>query len=84
MQLSDVLKEINQIFIDVLDDDNIVIKTETTANDIDAWDSLNNIQLVVAIEKRFKVRFSTGDIYSWKNVGDMCKAIIEKSEKTIA
>lgn len=78
MQFLDVLKEINEIFINVLDDESIVIKPETTANDIDAWDSLNNIQLVVAIEKRFKVRFTTGDIYSWKNVGDMCKAITEK------
>lgn len=76
---SNLLPAINQIFIDVLDDQDIVVQLETTAQDIDAWDSLNHIQLVVAIEKHFKVKFSTSEIYAWKSVGDMCKTIQERS-----
>lgn len=74
-----ILQAVNNIFNEVLDDGDITVKPETTSNDVDAWDSLNHIQLVVAIEKHFKVRFSTGEIYAWKNVGDMCKTIAERS-----
>ena len=73
-----MLQAINHIFIDVLDDSEIIITAETSASDVEAWDSLNHIQLVVAIEKHFKVRFTTGEIYAWKTVGDMCKSINEK------
>ncbi len=74
-----MIQAINQIFIDVLDEDSIVVTPETTAQDIEEWDSLNHIHLVVAIEKHFKVRFSTQEINKWKNVGDMCQSIVEKS-----
>lgn len=75
MQHANLLPAINEIFIQVLDDPSLVITPETTAEDVDEWDSLNHIQLIVAIEKRFKVRFSTSEIYAWKNVADMCNAI---------
>ena len=74
-----ILQAINRIFIDVLDDSEIVISYETTASDVEAWDSLNHIQLVVAIEKYFKVRFTTSEIYAWKTVGDMCKTITSRT-----
>ena len=75
----EILQAINRIFNDVLDDGEIVVTPATTSNDIESWDSLNHIQLVVAIEKHFKVRFTTGEIYAWKDVGDMCKTITERS-----
>jgi acyl carrier protein len=78
MNYNEILKKVNDIFIDVLDDPGIVLKDETSASDIAEWDSLNHIQLVVAIEKSFKQKFTAREIQSWKNVGEMCKALNEK------
>ena len=73
-----MLEQIHQIFIDVLDENDIVITAETRAEDIDEWDSLNHIHLIVAIEKYFQVKFSTHEINNWQNVGEMCRSISEK------
>jgi acyl carrier protein len=73
--MEQILKEVNQIFTDVLDNDSITLKKDTTANDVEEWDSLTHIQLIVAIEKHFKIRFTSAEIQSWKNVGEMCDAI---------
>ena len=75
MEPHDILKQINDIFKDVLDNDKVSVTETTTANDIEEWDSLTHIQLVVAIEKHFKVRFTTQEIQQWKNVGDMCASV---------
>ena len=78
MNKDEILKTINDIFIDTLDDETIVLNMETTANDVDEWDSLNHIQLIVAIEKHFKVRFTSHEIQSWKKVGEMVNSIDAK------
>ncbi len=78
MERSEILSQINNVFVDVLDNDSVVIKEETTANDVEEWDSLTHIQLVVAIEKNFKIRFNSSEIQSWKNVGEMINCIQSK------
>ena len=78
MSRADILKEIIAIFIDVLDNEDIVLDDSTQAKDVDDWDSLNHIQLVVAIEKHFKIRFTSKEIQSWDNVGEMLNCIQEK------
>lgn len=78
MDTNQILKEVNAIFIDVLDNEEIILSRESSANDIEEWDSLNHIQLVVAIEKHFKQRFTSNEITSWKNVGEMCDAISKR------
>jgi len=75
MNSNEILKSVNKIFIDVLDNEDIVLSEATTAKDVDDWDSLNHIQLIVAIEKHFKIRFTSSEIQSWKNVGEMCRNI---------
>jgi len=77
-EVQDVLKEFNTIFIDILDNEDIELNPETTAEDIDEWDSLTHIQLIVAIEKHFKVKFNSLEIEGYKNVGDMCKGVSDK------
>jgi len=78
MDFSLILEQVNVVFVDVLDNASIKVTPTTTAKDIEEWDSLNHIQLIVAIEKHFKLRFKTSEINSWKNVGEMCEAIEKK------
>ena len=78
MERIDMLKQVNAIFIDTLDNEDVVISEATTANDVEEWDSLTHIQLVVAIEKHFKIRFTSKEIQSWSNVGEMLNCIQEK------
>jgi len=75
------LHEVNNIFIQVLDDKNIVLQRETTANDIEDWDSLTHVQLIVAIEKHFNIKFTSTEIMKFKNVGEMCDAIVQRLPK---
>ena len=78
MQVEEIIKQVNDIFRRELDNDDITVKYETTANDVEEWDSLSHIMLVVAIEKHFKIKFTAGEIQSFKNVGEMCEAIAKK------
>ncbi len=78
MDRKEILNTVNNVFIDVLDDDSLVLTEATTANDVEEWDSLNHIQLVVAIERQFKIRFASQEILSWQNVGEMVDSITVK------
>lgn len=80
MDINKVLSIFNEIFIDVLEDDDIKLEYETTATDVDGWDSLNHIMLVVAIEKQFDLQFSADEVQGFKNVGEMCEAVINKKQ----
>ncbi len=78
MQKEEILKGVQDIFIDVLEDDDIVLNYNTTADDIEDWDSLNNILLIVEIEKKLKLKFKLEEIHSFKNIGEMCNYIFNK------
>lgn len=78
MNKTEVLQQVETIFKDILDEENVTLTEATTANDVEGWDSLTHVQLVVAIEKHFKIKFSSKEILSWKNVGEMVNAIGSK------
>lgn len=73
-----VFHDLQEIFQDVFDDDSIEICDTTTAADIEDWDSLEQINLIVAIEKQFKIKFQISEVGSLKNVGEMVDAILAK------
>ncbi len=73
------IKDLIPVFAEVLENEEIVLLPETTAADVDGWDSLAHIYLVVGIEKKFKVKFTTKEIQSWSNVGDILKDINDKA-----
>ena len=77
-QFDEVMRTVNSIFVDVLEDENLIVKYETTASDVEEWDSLNHIALVVAIEKKFGIQFTAKEIQNFKNVGEMCEGIVAK------
>ena len=76
--VSNTLQRLVPIFQDVLDDDSLAIDATTTAQDVDGWDSLAHIRLVVSIEKAFSLRFSAAEISELQNVGDMAALIVKK------
>ncbi len=78
MDGKEIITHLNKIFIDVLDIPSVDLKNETTAGDIEEWDSLTHLQLIVAIEKYFKIKFTTFEIQTLGNVGELSKAIEAK------
>ena len=75
MERSEIFKKVNEIFCDELDNDDIVLTDETTADDVEAWDSLSHVQLIVAIEKAFGIKFTSNEILSWNNVGELIDSL---------
>jgi len=75
MERTEILKKIEAIFQDVLDNEEIELTEESCADDIEEWDSLSHIQLIVAIEKYFGVKFTSKEILRWNNVGEMIDSI---------
>ena len=78
MERNEIFKKLNEIFNDVLDCEDIELEENTSANDIEEWDSLSHIQLIVAIEKTFKIKFTSLEIMKWKNVGEMVDTIEQR------
>ncbi|MDD3877606.1 MAG: acyl carrier protein [Bacteroidales bacterium] len=78
MERNEVFRKVNEIFIEILEIQDLVLTDQTTANDIEEWDSLAHIRLVVAIEKEFKIHFTSKEIQSWDNVGEMIDCIYGK------
>ena len=78
MEKNDILIKVQEIFRNILDNEEINLSDETTADDVEEWDSLTHIQLIVAIEKELKIKFNSKEILSWKNVGEMVDSIMQK------
>lgn len=78
MEKEKVLKELQPIFQDIFDDDELTVTNETDASQVEDWDSLAQIRLVASIEKKFAVKFTFAELQDLKNVGDMVDLIQKK------
>jgi len=78
LNVTEVFNNLIPIFKSVFDDIDLVIDETTKAEDIDEWDSLTHIRLVVSIEKKFDLRFTSAEISNLSNVGDMAMLIMKK------
>ena len=76
--MDNIYDELTPIFQETFDDDGVVARPELTAADVTAWDSLSHVRLMVAIEERFNIRFTSSEISGFKNVGDMVASIQQK------
>ena len=80
MKREEVFERLNKVFRDIFDDDSIVVTEETTSNDIEDWDSLEHINLVVAVEQEFGMKFNMNEVTTMKNVGEMVDIILGRIE----
>ncbi len=81
MKKEEIYERLNNVFRDIFDDDSIEVNENTTSNDIEDWDSLEHINLVVAVEQEFGIKFNMNEVTTMKNVGEMVDIIISRMEK---
>jgi acyl carrier protein len=79
METNEIVSRLTPIFRDVFSDDALVVREDMTAGDVPTWDSLSNINMIIAVEKAFGVKFSIKDVRSLKNVGELLELIKRKA-----
>jgi acyl carrier protein len=77
--MPETLERLQAVFRDMFDDESLKLRPEMTAAEVDGWESITHIDLIVAIEREFKVRFTTAEVTSLKNVGDLL-ALLDKKQ----
>jgi acyl carrier protein len=75
----EILNQITDIMRDVFDEDDLEVSEETSAEDVEEWDSLSHVRLIVAIERKFGFKFKNSEIESLKNVGDLVNMVETKA-----
>ena len=78
MTREEVFATLNEVFQDVFDDESITVNEETTADDIEDWDSLEHINLIAAVEQEFGMKSTMGQVVTMKNVGEMADIIMSQ------
>lgn len=78
MNTDELYAKLTEIFQDIFDSDEIVLTPALSADDVEDWDSLGHIRLILAIEKAFKIKFVASEVAELKNVGDLAELIQEK------
>ncbi len=78
MNRTELIQQVSEIFRDIFDDDDITVHNEMTAADIEDWDSLEQINILVAMERKFAIKFSVGEVEGLKDVGEMLDLIERK------
>lgn len=81
MDTREIFTRLNRVFQDVFDDNSIRVTPNTTADDIEDWDSLEHITLISAVEREFRMKFKMGEISSMKNVGEMASIIQQRAKR---
>ena len=79
MSHNSVEREIAEIFEDVMDLDDFIYNSEVTADDIEEWDSLSHVRLIVSIERHFKIKLTNSEVENLKKLGDIATLISEKT-----
>lgn len=79
LEKSEIVSRLTPIFRDVFDNDALVVSEGMTAADVPTWDSLSNINMIIAVEKAFSVKFSIKDVRNLKNVGELLELIKRKA-----
>ena len=78
MNTVDIINEVQEILREVTDNPGVIITDSTVSDDVEGWDSLAHIQLIVALENKFNISFTAEEIGSYNNIGGMCRGIEKK------
>jgi acyl carrier protein len=78
-EMGDVMTRLNEIFRDVFDDDELRVNELTTAQDVEGWDSLMHVTLMINVEKAFGIRFRSAEVAALKNVGELADLIASRT-----
>ena len=81
MTNEEILSTITGIIREVLEVPTLLVTVDTSATDVDEWDSMTHIQIIAALEGKYKIRFALGELQALKNVGDMIGLIQKKLNK---
>ena len=78
MEMNEIIAQINEIFIDLFNDNSIILNENSDTSTVEAWGSLNHIQVITSIEKHFGIRFELNDLLNFQNIGDLSRGIQSK------
>lgn len=78
MNIQSIYEELTNVFREVLEDESLVLTPELSAHDVEAWDSLNHIRLIISVEEAFSIKFSTLEVAELKKVSDLVDLILSK------
>lgn len=78
MKQNEILEQTQDVFREIFNRPEMIISENTSPAEVDEWDSLNHIQIVVTLEKRFKIKFTSIELQNWRNVGDIINSIQNK------
>lgn len=79
MQRTDILDRLQGLFRETFDDDGLTVSDKTSADDVDGWDSLSNVRLMIAVEQTFGIRMRAAEVASLKNVGELVNLVVAKA-----
>jgi acyl carrier protein len=79
MTSEQIFNRLTEVFRDVFDDGRIVINPNTTARDVDGWNSLANIRLMIAVEEEFHIKFDVGEFQEFRKVGDLAATVAKRT-----
>ncbi len=77
-ELEEIKEPLTRVFRNVFNDESLILRPDLAAPDVENWDSLSHIELIVAVERQFRVKFTTAEITSLNNVGDLARLIQRK------
>lgn len=83
MTINEILSQVTDVYRTVLKNPDLILNMETTAQDVDGWDSLNHTILMAEVQKHFKIKFSLKEIIRFRNVGDMVTLLEEKLQHPV-
>ena len=77
--MEEILAQLTPVFRDVLDNRTLVLTPETTARDVEGWDSFTHARLIAAVEDRYAISFGLKEILGFRNVGEICRAVLRSA-----